>query len=90
MTQIFQQAQVPLIIEVIPAFEALQQELKAMSNYIGLPAICHVAAHAGWLVGQKYIQLLGECEAYVISIGELLSFTQKLGNSLAAYTSYVS
>jgi len=90
MTQIFQQAQVPLIIEVIPAFEALQQELKAMSNYTGLPAICHVAAHAGWLVGQKYVQLLGECEAYVISIGELLSFTQKMGNPLATYTSYVS
>ncbi|KAI0311285.1 hypothetical protein OF83DRAFT_1287643 [Amylostereum chailletii] len=63
----FQGVDVPLIIDVIPAFERLQKDLERMSNAPELPAVCRVTAYGGLLMTCKYYQHFGDCEVYVIA-----------------------
>lgn len=57
-------------MEVIPAYDQLQQDFKAMEDDTTLPAVCRVAAHAAYLMTQKYYSHVDECEAYFIAIGQ--------------------
>ncbi|KAE9384112.1 hypothetical protein BT96DRAFT_757860, partial [Gymnopus androsaceus JB14] len=56
----------PLISEVIPAMEDLREQLETASKDIDLPDVCCVAAHAGWLVLDKYYNIVSECENLTI------------------------
>ena len=58
-----------MIADVIPALEALRRALKEAVESQEIADICRVAAYAGDLVLQKYIDLVPECEAYEFSIG---------------------
>ncbi|EJD08421.1 uncharacterized protein FOMMEDRAFT_71609, partial [Fomitiporia mediterranea MF3/22] len=67
-TQLFSQAEVPLIAEVIPMFLVIQQALKKASDDDKLLPILRISAYAGLLVCKKYYALTDECEAYYIAI----------------------
>lgn len=58
-----------LIIDVLPAFLDIEIRLARMSEDTSLAPICRVAAHAGHLQAQKYLDLFGECEAVAFSLG---------------------
>ncbi|KAI0726111.1 ribonuclease H-like domain-containing protein [Fomitopsis betulina] len=68
LIQHFQQDDVPLIIDVYPAFDQLQQDFLAMEGNTTLPNVCRVAAHAGYLVTCKYYNLFNMCEAYTTAV----------------------
>ncbi|KAI0662356.1 ribonuclease H-like domain-containing protein, partial [Cubamyces menziesii] len=68
VTKAFQTDDVPLIMDVIPAYDQLQRDFCAMSNDTSLPSICRVAAHAAYLMTRKYYSRLDECEAYFFAI----------------------
>ena len=57
-------------MDVIPAYDQLQQDFRVMEDDITLPSICRVAAHAAYLMTQKYYSRLDECEAYFIAISK--------------------
>jgi len=81
---LFSQAEVPLIVDALPMLFHLQESLKAVvldeiqsdddssddSSTSGeTPALIRIAAHAGVLLIDKYMDLTWDCEIYVISIG---------------------
>ncbi|EPS98928.1 hypothetical protein FOMPIDRAFT_1148218, partial [Fomitopsis schrenkii] len=68
LTQLFQRGDIPLIVEVYPAFAQLQHDLCLMRDNTTLPSVCRVAAHAAYLATCKYVTLIGECDAYTIAI----------------------
>lgn len=57
-------------MNVIPAYDQLQQDFKVMEDDTMLPSICRVAAHAAFLMTQKYYSRLDECEAYFVVISK--------------------
>ncbi|KAI0070265.1 hypothetical protein K474DRAFT_1609013, partial [Panus rudis PR-1116 ss-1] len=68
VTKVFQQRDVPLIVDVIPAYNQLQRDFQAMADCEDLPNVCRVAAYSGYLMTRKYYKRTDECDAYVISI----------------------
>ncbi|KAF9440207.1 hypothetical protein P691DRAFT_617790, partial [Macrolepiota fuliginosa MF-IS2] len=69
-TQLFSQANVPLIIDVLPLFDDLQASLTALCDDTDdLSPILHIAAQAALLMVEKYTVFTEECEMYYIAIG---------------------
>ncbi|KAJ6600177.1 hypothetical protein B0H10DRAFT_1824761, partial [Mycena sp. CBHHK59/15] len=68
ITLLFLQAEVPLIYEVIPMLEALEDELTNMRNDASLPAVIRIAAIAALLVVGKYYALSDDADVYRIAI----------------------
>lgn len=70
ITNLFSQAEVPLVYEVIPLLEAMEHDLVKVRDAAELPDIIRVAAIAGLLVISKYYALTDDCEVYRIAIGK--------------------
>ncbi|KAJ6619855.1 hypothetical protein B0H10DRAFT_1792778 [Mycena sp. CBHHK59/15] len=68
ITQLFSRAEVPLIYEVIPMLESLEDQLANMRDNITLPNVIRIAAIAGLMVVGKYYALTDDTEVYRISI----------------------
>ncbi|KAJ7231225.1 hypothetical protein C8J57DRAFT_1036550, partial [Mycena rebaudengoi] len=68
ITQLFSQAEVPLVYEVIPMLEALKDELTNMRDDADLPTVIRIAAIAALLVIGKYYALSDDTEVYRIAI----------------------
>ncbi|KAJ6545063.1 hypothetical protein DFH09DRAFT_1509464, partial [Mycena vulgaris] len=68
ITLLFSQAEVPLVYEVIPMLEALEDELTNMRNDAALPAVIRIAAIAALLVVGKYYALSDDTDVYRIAI----------------------
>ncbi|KAJ6590362.1 hypothetical protein B0H10DRAFT_1830811, partial [Mycena sp. CBHHK59/15] len=68
ITLLFLQAEVPLVYEVIPMLEALEDELTNMRNNASLPAVIQIAAIAALLVVGKYYVLSDDTDVYQIAI----------------------
>lgn len=56
-------------MDVIPAYDQLQQDFKVMEDDMTLAPVCCVTAHAAVLMTHKYYSRLDNCEAYFIAIG---------------------
>ncbi|KAJ6619310.1 hypothetical protein B0H10DRAFT_1793912 [Mycena sp. CBHHK59/15] len=68
LTRLFSQAEVPLIYEVIPMLERLEEELTNVRDDPNLPTVIRIAAVAGLLVVGKYYALTDDAEVYRIAI----------------------
>ncbi|KAJ6555813.1 hypothetical protein B0H19DRAFT_862980, partial [Mycena capillaripes] len=68
ITRLFSQAEVPLVYEVIPMLECLEDKLTNVRNTASLPAVIRVAAIAALKVVGKYYALTDDCEVYRIAI----------------------
>ncbi|KAJ7019651.1 hypothetical protein C8F04DRAFT_975384 [Mycena alexandri] len=68
ITKLFSQAEVPLVYEVIPMLEALEDELTNMRDDASLPDVIRIAAIAALLVIGKYYALSDDTEVYRIAI----------------------
>ncbi|KAI0721754.1 hypothetical protein C8Q72DRAFT_955599 [Fomitopsis betulina] len=55
-------------MDVIPAYDQLQQDFKVMEDDMTLAPVCCVTAHAAVLMTHKYYSRLDNCEAYFIAI----------------------
>jgi hypothetical protein len=87
VTQLFSQAEVPLIVDALPMLFHIHDSLNAaaldqphgdgddddddgsLSTSGETPAVIRIAAHAGVLLIEKYVDLIWDCEIYVIAIG---------------------
>jgi len=49
--------------------QEVEESLEIVWDHTGMPAVIHVAAHAGLLLAQKYHSMNDECEVYWIAIG---------------------
>ncbi|KAF8800450.1 hypothetical protein BYT27DRAFT_7055828, partial [Phlegmacium glaucopus] len=82
LTLLFSQAEVPLIVDALPMLFYLQESLQAVvedqvqnteddvsdiSSSGETPAVIRIAAHAGVLLINKYMDLTWDCEIYVIA-----------------------
>ncbi|KAJ7829499.1 hypothetical protein B0H14DRAFT_2366569 [Mycena olivaceomarginata] len=68
ITQLFSRAEVPLIYEVIPMLESLEDQLANMRDDTTLPNVIRIAAIAGLMVVGKYYALTDDTEVYRIAI----------------------
>ncbi|KAJ7723017.1 hypothetical protein DFH07DRAFT_932289 [Mycena maculata] len=68
ITKLFSKAEVPLVYEVIPMLEALEDELTNMRDDASQPDFIRIAAIAGLLVIGKYYALSDDTEVYRIAI----------------------
>lgn len=77
----FSQAQVPLIVDVLPLLYDLKLSLEAIRDDPdeGLSPIFRVAAHAAIMMVDKYTVFTEECEIYYIAIGECYDYCYNLG-----------
>ncbi|KAJ6547933.1 hypothetical protein DFH09DRAFT_926647 [Mycena vulgaris] len=67
-TRLFSQAEVPLIYEVIPMLEALEDKLMNVRDDPELPTVIRIAAIASLIVVGKYYALSDDAEVYRIAI----------------------
>ncbi|KAG2337687.1 hypothetical protein BDR05DRAFT_764609 [Suillus weaverae] len=72
LTNIFSQAEVPLIYEVAPMLENLEHALDRVYNATEEPAVVRIAAKAALQVVGKYYALTDANEVCRIAIGEYL------------------
>jgi hypothetical protein len=70
-TKLFSQSQVPLITEVLPILDSIEQSMTLVrdDDDSELPDVVRVAAQAVLLLIDKYYSLMKDCELYVIAIG---------------------
>ncbi|KAJ7060829.1 hypothetical protein C8F01DRAFT_988053, partial [Mycena amicta] len=68
ITKLFSRAEVPLVYEVIPMLESLEDQLTNMRGDVTLPNVIRIAAMAGLLVVGKYYALTDDTEVYRIAI----------------------
>ncbi|KAF8901916.1 hypothetical protein CPB84DRAFT_1679335, partial [Gymnopilus junonius] len=71
ITLLFSQAEVPLIVDVIPTLFTLRDSLQAAANDDNTqdtPAVIRIASYAGVLLINKYMDLIWDCEIYVLAI----------------------
>lgn len=70
-TKIFSQAEVPLVVDVLPTLEELREGLIAArdddENDVG--DVIRVACQAGVLLVDKYSTFARDCDIYLIAIG---------------------
>ncbi|TRM65129.1 hypothetical protein BD626DRAFT_400153, partial [Schizophyllum amplum] len=80
ITEYFSRKETPLVMEVLERLEdvigALKLARDTTNSFPPLSPVTRVAAHAGFLVGTKYMELLKQCEVYQIAI--VLSPDRKL------------
>lgn len=71
MTNIFSQAEVPLIVEVIPTLEVLREGLIGARDdkKNDISDVIRVACQAGLLLIDKYSMFAEDCDIYIIAIG---------------------
>lgn len=69
VSDLFSQAEVPLIYKVIPMLEDMEHALENVRNDASLPDVIRVAAHAALLTIGKYYALTDDCEVYRIAMG---------------------
>jgi hypothetical protein len=76
---LFSQSQVPLIADVLPMLDSIEQSMKLVRDHIpdeededdpSVPNVVRVAAQAVLLLIDKYYSLMKDCELYVIAIGK--------------------
>ncbi|KAG2336199.1 hypothetical protein BDR05DRAFT_897048 [Suillus weaverae] len=71
LTNVFSQAEVPLIYKVVPMLESLEHALDRVYNANdGSPPVVRIAAKAALQVVGKYYALTDDNEVYRIAIGE--------------------
>ncbi|KAI0061954.1 hypothetical protein BV25DRAFT_1804810, partial [Artomyces pyxidatus] len=68
VTDLFSQSEVPLVHEVVPMLETLEQQLTHVRDSVELPNTIRVAAHASLIMVGKYYALSDDCEVYRIAI----------------------
>ncbi|TFK37814.1 hypothetical protein BDQ12DRAFT_607102, partial [Crucibulum laeve] len=71
LTDLFSQAEVPLIVEALPMLEVLEVALEGAREDADAPNVVCVAAQAALLLLDKYSVFTNECELYQIAIGKL-------------------
>ncbi|KAG2360530.1 hypothetical protein BDR07DRAFT_1486958 [Suillus spraguei] len=69
LTNVFSQADVPLIYEVVPMLKSLKHSLDHVYNATDEPAIIRIAAKAALQIIGKYYALTDDNEVYWIAIG---------------------
>ena len=71
-TKLFSQSQVPLIAEVLPMLDSIEQSMNLVCDdeESKLPNVVCVAAQAILILINKYYTLMKETELYVIAIGK--------------------
>ncbi|KAF8232541.1 hypothetical protein L208DRAFT_1561799, partial [Tricholoma matsutake] len=79
-TKLFSQSQVPLIAEVIPMLDSIEQSITLVHDdeESELPNVVCVAAQAVLLLINKYYTLMKDCELYIIAIGKFMCPDKKL------------
>lgn len=70
VTLLFSKAEVPLVYEVIPLLEALEDELTNLRDDATMPDVIRIAAIAALIVVGKYYALSDDTEVYRIAISE--------------------
>ncbi|KAF8237070.1 hypothetical protein L208DRAFT_1249224, partial [Tricholoma matsutake] len=75
-TKLFSQSQVPLIADVIPMLDSIEQSMTLVHDdkELELPNVVCVAAQATLLLINKYYTLMKDCELYIIAIGKCSIF----------------
>lgn len=83
---LFSQAEVPLIVDALPMLFQIRDSLKAASldqpqnddddddsSFTSgeTPAVIRIAAYAGMLLIEKYMDLTWDCEIYLIALGNV-------------------
>lgn len=70
-TELFSQAQVPLIVDIIPMLEKIREGMiGACDDAVNVvPNVIRVACQAGIFLIDKYSTFTSECPVYLISIG---------------------
>ncbi|KAF8151169.1 hypothetical protein K438DRAFT_1623955, partial [Mycena galopus ATCC 62051] len=68
ITKLFSRAEVPLIYEVIPMLEDLEDQLTNMSIDASLPTVIRIASIAALIVVGKYYALTDDTEVYRIAM----------------------
>lgn len=82
ITNLFSQSSVPLVTEVLPALFDLRDSLAAVADDMvpdssisveeelrPTPSVIRIAAYASVLMVDKYLDLIWDCDIYVIAIG---------------------
>ena len=69
---LFSTASVPLIVDVLPAFDDLRVSLELLRDYedTSISSVLRVAAQAALLMVDKYEKLSWDCDIYYVAIGE--------------------
>jgi hypothetical protein len=70
ITRLFSRAEVPLVYEVIPMLENLEDQLTNIRNDASLPDVIRIAAIAALIVVGKYYALTDDTEVYRIAISK--------------------
>ena len=71
-TKLFSRSQVPLIADVLPMLDALEQSMTLICDDVDddLPTVVRVAEKAVLLLIDKYWSLMKDCELYIMAIGK--------------------
>jgi hypothetical protein len=71
-TKLFSQSQVPLIVEVLPMLDSIEQSMNLVCDdeESELPNVVRVAAQAVLILINKYYTLMKGTELYIIAIGK--------------------
>lgn len=77
MTDLFSQAQVPLIVDVIPMLEKIREGLIGARNdsLNDVPTVIRVACQAAILLVDKYSTFTADCPVYPIAMGASFIFS---------------
>jgi hypothetical protein len=88
-TKLFSQSQVPLIAEVLPMLDSIEQSMNLVCDDAEseLPNVVCVAAQAVLILINKYYTLMKETELYVIAIGKCGIFYHFLVLTLCSHMS---
>jgi hypothetical protein len=69
LTELFSQAEVPLIYQVLPMLEQLEHQLEFMQDDWNTHNVIRIAAQAALLMVGKYYALTDDNEVYRIAMG---------------------